>query len=174
MQRVLIVGGGSGGTILANKLNRRHFDMTLISDSVEHMFQPGLLYVAFAHGSSNIVREEWRLLPHHVHFVQHRVTHIDLAQSKVTTKCGRQFDGDMLVLATGADTAPAQNPGLVEVNARSSDYHSSVAQAQKLAPQSMPLKAAPSRSVWPRRSASAHHRRSRVFCSSTGCCAKRA
>ncbi len=37
-----------------------------------------------------------------------------------------------MVLATGVHTAPSQIPGLPEINSRFGDYHSTVAQAQKL------------------------------------------
>ena len=62
MPRVLIIGGGTGGTMLANKLGRHKFDVTLLSASPEHMFQPALLYVAFTNASANIVRDERSLL----------------------------------------------------------------------------------------------------------------
>ena len=52
--KILIVGGGMGGTILANNLARRlkgelktgKAHITMLSASERHMYQPGLLYVA--------------------------------------------------------------------------------------------------------------------------------
>lgn len=133
MRRVLIIGGGTGGTMLANQLSRRvEFDVTVLSASPTHMFQPSLLYVACAHASSDIVRDERRLLPRHVRFVQDRATLIDLPQRTVKTASGARYDGDVLVLATGAHTDPGQIPGLAEINEKFGDYHSSVAQAEKL------------------------------------------
>ena len=52
---ILIVGGGTGGTIVANNLARRlsseiqnqKAKITMLSASDRHMYQPGLLYVAF-------------------------------------------------------------------------------------------------------------------------------
>jgi len=132
MKRVLIVGGGTGGTMLANRLSRRRFEVTLISASTEHMFQPSLLYVAFAHASANIARDERRLLPRHVRFVQDKVTEIDLPNRAVKTGSGARYDYDYIVLATGIWTDTSQTPGLGEINKRFGDYHSSVAQAQKL------------------------------------------
>ena len=51
---ILVVGGGMGGTILANNLARRlsgeleqgSSKITMLSASDKHMYQPGLLYVA--------------------------------------------------------------------------------------------------------------------------------
>ena len=54
MKKILIVGGGMGGTILANNLARRlnselkagKVRITMLSASDKHMYQPGLLYLA--------------------------------------------------------------------------------------------------------------------------------
>jgi sulfide:quinone oxidoreductase len=132
MKRVLIIGGGSGATILANTLDRKRFDVTVLSQSPVHIFQPAFLYVAFKHANTHIVRDERALLARHVRFVEERVTHIDLRARTVTTGGGTRYDYDVVVVATGVATDPAQIPGLVEVNERFGDYHSSIAQAQKL------------------------------------------
>jgi sulfide:quinone oxidoreductase len=133
MPRVLIVGGGTGGTMLANKLGRnKSFDVTLLSASPDHMFQPALLYVAFAHGSANIVRNERSLLSRRVRFVQDKVTLVNLRDRVVETESGTRYEYDSIVLATGANTDVSQIPGLPEVNAQFGDYHSSIAQAKKV------------------------------------------
>ena len=132
MRRVLIVGGGTGGTMLANRLSGRKFDVTLLSASLEHMFQPSLLYVAFTHASANIVRDERRLLSRHVRFVQDKVMFVDLPDRVVKTESGGRYECDTLVLATGAHTDTGQIPGLNEINSRFGDYHSTIAQAKKV------------------------------------------
>ena len=78
MRRVVIVGGGTGGTMLANRLRGPKFEVTLLSASPQHMFQPALLYVAFSNANSNITRDERRLLSRHVRFVQDKVTLVNL------------------------------------------------------------------------------------------------
>jgi sulfide:quinone oxidoreductase len=174
MPRVLIIGGGTGGTMLANKLGRnKSFDVTVLSASPDHMFQPALLYVAFAHGSANIVRKERSLLSRHVRFVQDKVTLVNLRDRVVESESGTRYEYDTIVLATGADTDVGQIPGLQEVNAQFGDYHSTVAQAQKVWASLDAFKGGRSRSDKPRRSACARRPRSRAFCSPTGSYAKR-
>ncbi|HVI85852.1 MAG TPA: FAD-dependent oxidoreductase, partial [bacterium] len=86
MKRVLIVGGGTGGTMLANTLDRRRFDVTVLSRSSAHIFQPAFLYVAFKDANpATIVRDERRLLARHVRFVEDAVTRIDLGGRTATT-----------------------------------------------------------------------------------------
>ena len=132
MQRVLIVGGGTGGTMLANRLDKHRFEVTLLSASREHMFQPDLLYVAFTNLQRNIVRDERRLLAGRVRFMHEKVTRANLQDRVVETEAGGRYDYDYLVLATGVRTDPSQIPGLSEVNNRFGNYHSSIAQAKKL------------------------------------------
>ena len=104
MQRVVIVGGGTGGTMLANTLDKRTFEVTVISESVLHMFQPALLYVAFKHASPAIVRNERQLLAPHVRLVHQRVDRIDLNARTVTAADGTSHEYDRLVVATGIAT----------------------------------------------------------------------
>lgn len=132
MERVTIVGGGTGGTMLANALDRRRFEVTLVSDSLDHVFQPALLYVAFKNAKPAIVRNERRLLSRHVRIVNDRVTAVDLQKRFVTTRDGVRRDYDRLVVATGIRTDPSQIPGLATVNREFGDYHSTIVQAQRL------------------------------------------
>ncbi|MHB8731108.1 MAG: NAD(P)/FAD-dependent oxidoreductase [bacterium] len=130
MKRVLIAGGGSGATMLANMLDRRRFEVLVLSKSPDHMFQPALLYVAFKNANPHIIRDERRLLARHVRFIQEPVTRIDLGARMVTTGGGSSYDYDALVVATGVTTDPSQIPGLAEINEQFGNYHSSVASAR--------------------------------------------
>ncbi len=130
-QRVLIVGGGTGGTILANMLSRRRFEVTVVSASLEHLFQPALLYVAFTGARPDVTRDE-RALLRHARLVHDTVTHIDLNRRLATTTSGERLGYDVVVLATGIRSDPSQIPGLTEVIARFGDYHSDLAQARRL------------------------------------------
>lgn len=130
--RVLVLGGGSGGTILANSLSPRRFDVTVLSSSDDHLFQPGLLYVAFTGSRVPLVRDERSLLARHVHFVRDAATRVHLAEQAVETAAGQRLRYDALVVATGIRTDPTQIPGLEETVARVGDYHSSIAHARTL------------------------------------------
>src|SRR5579864_1628182 len=132
MKRVVIVGGGSGATMLANMLDERRFETIVFSKSSAHMFQPALLYVAFKNANPHIIREERRLLARHVRFIEEPVTRIDLGARTVATAAGSWYDYDSLVVATGVTTDPDQVPGLRELDQQYGNYHSSVAWAQKV------------------------------------------
>ena len=50
-QRILILGGGTGGTLVANRLRRRfapaQAEITVVDQDDVHVYQPGLLFVPF-------------------------------------------------------------------------------------------------------------------------------
>ncbi|MGH8746542.1 MAG: NAD(P)/FAD-dependent oxidoreductase, partial [Burkholderiales bacterium] len=121
--RILIVGGGTGGTILANNLARRLADeiragkvrLTLLSDSDKHMYQPGLLYVAFGQmAPDQLYRDEASLLEPSVEFRVDPVTEFHLDRNQVRTKSGQTHEYDILVIATGARIVPQEVPGMSE------------------------------------------------------------
>ncbi|MEW8039064.1 MAG: FAD/NAD(P)-binding oxidoreductase [Candidatus Thiodiazotropha endolucinida] len=121
--RILVVGGGCGGTILANNLARRLASeirsrkarLTLLSASDKHMYQPGLLYVAFGQMMPDeLYRDQESLLEPSIEFHVDPVEAFHLDQNKVTTKSGKTHEYDVMVIATGSRIVPEEVPGLVE------------------------------------------------------------
>jgi sulfide:quinone oxidoreductase len=121
--RILIVGGGTGGTIVANNLARRlapeirahKSKITLLSASDRHMYQPGLLYVAFGQMMPDeLYRDEASLLESNIDFQVDPVEQFELDKNQVITKSGKVHDYDILVIATGSRIMPKKIPGLDE------------------------------------------------------------
>ena len=121
--RILIVGGGMGGTILANNLARRlrnelksgKASITMLSASDQHMYQPGLLYVAVGKMSPDeLYRDQVDLLEPSIRFHVDPVTKFDLAANHVITKSGKQHDYDIIVISTGSRPHAEGTPGLAE------------------------------------------------------------
>lgn len=121
--RILIVGGGTGGTIVANNLARRMADeirankvrLTMLSASDKHMYQPGLLYVAFGQMMPNeLYRDQATLLEPSVDFHVDPVTEFRLENNQVQTESGKVYEYDILIIATGSRIVPEEVPGLAE------------------------------------------------------------
>jgi sulfide:quinone oxidoreductase len=121
--RILVVGGGTGGTIVANNLARRlsaeirarKVRITMLSASDKHMYQPGLLYVAFGQMTPDqLYRDQASLLESNIDFHVDPVEQFQLDQRKVITKSGKVHEYDILVIATGSRIVPEQIPGLAE------------------------------------------------------------
>jgi len=132
VKRVVLIGGGSGATMLSHKLPRQGFEVVMLTASREHLFQPALLYIAFAGAKSKVTRDERRLVGRGVRLVEEVVTQVDLPGQVVTGASGSTYPYDFVVVATGVGTDPGQIPGLAEVTARYGDYHSTISQAQHL------------------------------------------
>ncbi|MEJ2631760.1 MAG: FAD/NAD(P)-binding oxidoreductase [Acidihalobacter sp.] len=121
--KILIVGGGMGGTILGNNLARRlkkelktgKAHITMLSASEQHMYQPGLLYVCVGRmAPDELYREQASLLEPEIEFHVDPVEEFHLEQNHVKTKSGKVYDYDMIVIATGSRSLPESIPGLAE------------------------------------------------------------
>ncbi len=113
--RVLILGGGVGGTIVANRLAHRlrrgEAEVVVVDGTGRHVYQPGLLYVPFSHHDpASLVRPVRRLLNRRVEFVRGTATRID-PQAQTTLVEDEVLTFDWLVLATGTRLAPERIPG---------------------------------------------------------------
>jgi len=123
MKRIVVVGGGTGGTIVANHLARRlasemranRIHVTVLSASDKHMYQPGLLYVAFGHMAvDQLYRDEASLLEPGIEFHVDPVKRYDFGRKQVQTESGKNYAYDFLIIATGARIVPDEVPGMVE------------------------------------------------------------
>jgi sulfide:quinone oxidoreductase len=121
--RILVVGGGTGGTIVANNLARRldkdirsgKVKITMLSASDRHMYQPGLLYVAFGQMMPDeLYRDQASLLEATIDFHVDPVKKFDLDHNKVTTQSGKVHEYDIIVIATGSRIVPEEIPGMKE------------------------------------------------------------
>lgn len=121
--RILVVGGGVGGTIFANNLARRlsgdlaggRVQLTMLSASDRHVYQPGWLYVALGRMTpEELEREQASLLEPGIRFEVDPVQRFHLAEKHVVTASGKTHEYDLLVIATGSRPTPEDVPGLAE------------------------------------------------------------
>ena len=114
MKRVVVLGGGVGGTIVANIVARRakDADVTVVDKTGRHVYQPGYLYVAFGRQQpEKFARPESRLLRKRVRLIIDEAVRVDDAAKVVHLKSGTILPYDYLVIATGARIAPEEIPG---------------------------------------------------------------
>ena len=115
--RVVVLGGGTGGTLVANRL-RRMYDtsdmaITVVDQDDRHVYQPGLLFVPFgmAH-PEEIVRPRRRQLRDGIDFLQSAIDRVDIEAHEVHLADGATLAYDVLVVATGAVLVPEETEGL--------------------------------------------------------------
>ncbi|HMD56393.1 MAG TPA: FAD/NAD(P)-binding oxidoreductase [Solirubrobacteraceae bacterium] len=114
--RIVILGGGTGGTLVANRLQRLCGDeasVTVIDRDDLHVYQPGLLFVPFGLAEpSELVRSRRAQLRHGVGFRLAKVDRVDVEQSTVHLAGGEDVPYEVLVIATGAALQPQETEGL--------------------------------------------------------------
>jgi sulfide:quinone oxidoreductase len=128
MKNVLILGGGTGGTIVANKLARtlvsRDWRITVVDRDDAHVYQPGLLFVPFQGlRPGALVRSRRRQLDGRVTFRAGTVAGIEPEHNRVRLGSGDVLAYDFLVIATGSRPSPEENQGLL-----GPDWHGGVAE----------------------------------------------
>jgi len=138
LKHVVVVGGGTGGTLLANLLASKlrgeidsgKIGVTLVSDNPHHVFQPANLEIAF-HGAQpqKYIRKQNTLLSRRVQFLSEGVEKINIADRHLITSSGNELDYDYLVIATGSVADPSLTPGLAEASV---NFHTSPWDASKV------------------------------------------
>ncbi len=116
--RIVILGGGTGGTIIANRLRRRldedEAHITVVDRDDLHVYQPGLLFVPFGLADSDdIVKPRRRQLRRGIAFHEAAVDHVSLEDDRVELDDGTHLPYDVLVVATGVTLQPEETEGLL-------------------------------------------------------------
>ena len=128
MRRLLVLGAGTAGTAVANRL-RRELDgswrVTVVDRDDAHHYQPGYLFVPFrTYRAQDLVRSRRRLLSDGIDFVEGEIDSVDPGMHTVRLVDGTQLPYDQLVIATGTHPRPDQTPGLDDPEAAANAIHS--------------------------------------------------
>jgi len=106
--RVLILGGGFGGLVAAQKLKRSPVEITLIDRRNFHLFQPLLYQVATGSLSPAEIAAPLRAVLSHqknVEVLLGEALDLDPVAKHVVLRDGAKFPYDSLVVATGSKTS---------------------------------------------------------------------
>ena len=117
VERIVVLGGGTGGTLAANRLRRvlndREVQILVVDQDDTHIYQPGLLFVPFGLADLNeISRSRARQLHHGISYRQSAIDHVDLTAQQVLLTDGTALAYDVLIVATGSTLVPEETEGL--------------------------------------------------------------
>jgi len=113
-----VLGGGTGGTLLANRLRRQlpraAAEIVVVDADDKHVYQPGLLFVPFGLAKPEaLVRSRQHQLRAGIEFHCSAIDHVDLQNDTVLLADGTSIGYDVLVVATGARLMPDETEGLL-------------------------------------------------------------
>lgn len=119
MKKLLILGAGTGGTMMANhlvrKLDRHIWQITIVDEYATHYYQPGFLLIPFGiYQPEQVMRPKTKFIPKGVNFIQQGIEEIKAANNQVVLRDGTILDYDILIIATGIKTAPEMVAGLTD------------------------------------------------------------
>jgi sulfide:quinone oxidoreductase len=118
MNKLLVLGAGTAGTMAANKLrhrlDRHDWTITVVDQDDEHHYQPGYLFVPFGtYDRDDVVRSRRRYLTDGIDLVLGEIDVVEPEAGTVRLTDGRTLDYDYLVIATGTTPRPDQTPGML-------------------------------------------------------------
>ncbi len=116
-KRIAIIGGGTGGTLVANRLRRRYSpaeaEIVVVDRDDCHVYQPGLLFVPFGlEDPEAIVRSRRAQLRDGVELRLAEVDRVEVGENAVHLEGGETIEYDALVLASGAALLYDETDGL--------------------------------------------------------------
>ncbi|WP_203567314.1 type III sulfide quinone reductase, selenoprotein subtype [Aestuariimicrobium ganziense] len=116
MTRLVILGAGTAGTMLANAVAKHHptWSMTVVDADDQHVYQPGLLFLPFRGRPDRLVRSRKAQLNPRVDYVNSPITAIHPDQKRVDLGVGIIIDYELLVIATGSHPRPDLVEGLTD------------------------------------------------------------
>ncbi|MER7251382.1 FAD/NAD(P)-binding oxidoreductase [Kribbella sp. NPDC000426] len=117
MRRLVILGGGTAGTTVANKLRRRlpldEWRITVIDRDSHHVYQPGLLFVPFGGDDKHLLQPRRKTLRAGILLLRGEIAKVDPDAKDVRLTDGQVVGYDYLVIATGTSSRPDETPGML-------------------------------------------------------------
>ena len=143
MKKLLILGAGTAGTMVANKLShvlsRDEWQITIVDQNETHYYQPGFLFMPFGiYGENDVIKPKRDFIPPGVEMIMSEIELIEPEENRVRiAKDNRYLYYDFLIVATGTHPRPEETPGLNEKEWRESihdfyTYDGAKALAKKL------------------------------------------
>ena len=117
MKHLVILGAGTAGTMIANRMRSRLPDdwaIGIVDPASTHLYQPGLLFLPFgAHDERKITRPRARTIHPSVAWHHATVNAVDAHARTVSLSDDTKIPYDLLVIASGSQIKPSETPGLL-------------------------------------------------------------
>jgi sulfide:quinone oxidoreductase len=117
MKKIVILGAGTAGTMMANhlshELDKTEWSIDIIDERKEHHYQPGYLFLPFdMYEPSDIIKSIEEFIPKAANFINEPIEEVMAEKNQVQLKNGSVITYDLLIIATGAKIAPEETEGM--------------------------------------------------------------
>ncbi len=117
MKRLVILGAGTAGTMMANKLrnalDKEEWKITIVDQFKTHYYQPGFLFIPFGiYSKEDVIKPKADFVPPGVDLIFSGIDRVKAEENKVFLEGGKVLNYDYLIIATGTKTYPEETPGL--------------------------------------------------------------
>lgn len=117
MKKLLILGAGTAGTMMANKmrniLSRSDWEITIVDQFKTHYYQPGFLFIPFGiYSEKDVIKPKNDFFPVGVNVIYSEIKKVEGENNQVLLSDGTRLNYDYLIIATGTRTAPEETEGL--------------------------------------------------------------
>ena len=127
VKKLLVLGAGTAGTMIVNKLRRKlpheEWEVTVVDRDDTHPYQPGYLFLPFGtYDAVQLTKPRHDFVPEGVDLVLGEVDRVDTDTDTVHLANGVTLDYDYLVIASGTSPRPDQTPGMLGSEWRTSIF----------------------------------------------------
>ena len=117
MKKLLILGAGTAGTIMLNKLNdtldKQEWQITIVDQHETHYYQPGFLFIPFGiYSKKDVIKPKRDFFPVGTNVINSEIEKIEPKQNRVILKNNQVLTYDLLIIATGAKVVPDETEGM--------------------------------------------------------------
>jgi sulfide:quinone oxidoreductase len=129
MRKLLVLGAGTAGTMVVNKMVHHlppdEWQITIVDQDTTHYYQPGFLFIPFGmYGRNDVVKPKRDYIPGGVEMIISEIEVIDPDNNRVKVAKGeRWLEYDYLVIATGTQPRLDQTPGLLQDDKMPENVH---------------------------------------------------
>lgn len=119
MKKLVILGAGTAGTMILNKLEpvleKEDWLITIVDQYETHYYQPGFLFIPFGiYNNKDVIKPKRDFFPSGVDVIFDSIDKIEPNQNKVLLSNNKVLNYDYLIIATGCKINPGETEGLAE------------------------------------------------------------
>lgn len=119
MKKLVILGAGTAGTMILNKLepvlDKEDWHITIVDQYETHYYQPGFLFIPFGvYNKKDVIKPKRDFFPSGVDVIFDSIDKIEPDHNTVLLSNNKILNYDYLIIATGCKINPSETEGLAE------------------------------------------------------------